>query len=121
MVCLISALALYDLTDEIPRQHWIAVRHGTSIKRGREIKVVRFRDMELGKTTIDLNGVQLPIFDRERTIVDAFRLLSLETAVKAMKMSLAQPGKKRLDLNKLQRYARKLRVNIAPYLITATT
>src|SRR5436853_7871448 len=24
VVCLISALALYELTDEIPRQHWIA-------------------------------------------------------------------------------------------------
>ena len=27
-----------------------------------------------------MNGVMLPIFDRERTIVDAFRTLSRETA-----------------------------------------
>src|SRR5579883_1736464 len=24
VVCLVSALAIYDLTEEIPRQHWIA-------------------------------------------------------------------------------------------------
>jgi predicted transcriptional regulator of viral defense system len=29
VVCLLSALAVYELTDEIPRQHWIGVRHGT--------------------------------------------------------------------------------------------
>jgi hypothetical protein len=63
----------------------------------------------------------VPIFDRERTIVDAFRLLSREVAIKALKMALTQPGHRRLDLVKLQAYAKKLRVNIDPYLMTVTT
>src|SRR5262245_9977220 len=49
VVCLISALAVYDLTEEIPRQHWIGIRHGTSARSSRQIKIVRFRDLDLGK------------------------------------------------------------------------
>ncbi|NNM43830.1 MAG: hypothetical protein HKM07_05760 [Chlamydiae bacterium] len=122
-VCLISALALYGITEEIPRQHWIAVSHGTTVKRGRLIRIVRFRDMNLGATTIDLDGFSLPIFDVERTIVDSFRLLSREVAIKALKMasSYRGKGKKKLDLIKLQKYAKKLRFDITPYLLTVTT
>ncbi len=121
VICLLSALAIYDLTEEIPRQHWIAVRHSTSIKESSQMKIVRMRDIQLGQTKLKVEGIFVPIFDRERTIVDAFRLLSLETAIKALKIALSQRGKSRLDLEKLQHYANKLRVNIDPYLITAMT
>lgn len=121
VICLISALAIYDITEEIPREHWIAVSHATSIHREGKIRILRFRNMELGKTEIDLSGVKIHIFDRERTIIDSFRLLSRETAIKALKMALSQKGTARLHLKKLQAYAKKLRFNIAPYLITATT
>ena len=121
VVCLISALAIYELTEEIPRQHWIGIRHGTSVKSNALIKIVRFRNFDLGKTEIELEGIRIPIFDRERTIIDAFRLLSRETAIKALKMALAQSGKKRLDLIKLQAYAKKLRFDIGPYLLSLST
>jgi predicted transcriptional regulator of viral defense system len=117
----VSALAIYDLTEEIPRQHWIAIGHGTSARGGRQIKIVRFRNLKLGKTEIDLEGVTIPIFDRERTIVDAFRLLSRETAIKALKAAIAKGGKNRLDLVKLEAYAKKLRFDIIPYLLSVTT
>lgn len=121
VICLISALTIYEITDEIPRQHWIAVSHSTSIDRGTKVKIIRLRNMELGKTRTKLGGVQVPIFDRERTIIDAFRLLSQETAIKTLKMALSSKSKVRLDLRKLQAYAKKLRFNISPYLISATT
>jgi predicted transcriptional regulator of viral defense system len=121
VVCLISALAIYDLTEEIPRQHWIAIRHDTSVKATRGIKILRYRDMELGRTEVELEGTKIPIFDRERTIIDAFRLLSRETAIKALKAAIAKGSKKRIDLLKLQEYAKKLRFNIAPYLMSVTT
>jgi zona occludens toxin (predicted ATPase) len=70
---------------------------------------------------LTLGSIRIPIFNRERTIIDSFRLLSRETAIKALKMALSQKGTVRLDLKKLQSYAKKLRFNIAPYLITATT
>lgn len=121
VVCLISALAVYNLTEEIPRQHWIAIRHGTSFKPIRGLKIVRYRDMELGKTEIELEGATIPIFDRERTIVDAFRVLSREIAIKALKAAIAQGGKNRIDLVKFQEYAKKLQCNITPYLMSLTT
>lgn len=121
VICLISALALYDITEEIPRQHWIAVPHNTSINRGNIVRIIRFRNMELGKTKIDMGSIEVPIFDIERTIIDSFRLLSRETAIKALKMALAKKGKERLNLKKLQTYAKTLKFNITPYLITATT
>jgi len=121
VICLTSALAIYDLTEEIPRQHWIGIRHGTSARSTRQIKIVRFRNLELGKTKIELEGVSFPIFDRERTIVDAFRLLSRETAIKALKAAIAKGGKNRLDFVKLEAYAKKLRFDITPFLMTVTT
>lgn len=119
VICLISALGIYDITEEFTRSYWIAVSHNTSIKKRNGVRVVRFRNMELGQTTINLHGVQVPIFDRERTIIDAFRLLSKETAIKALKKALN--SNETLDLIKLQSYARQLRFNILPYLMTATT
>lgn len=121
VICLTSALAVYDLTEEIPRQHWIGIRHGTSARSNRQIKIVRFRDLDLGKTEIELEGVSVPIFDRERTIIDAFRLLSRETAIKALRMAIKQGGKNRIDLIKLEAYAKQLHVDINPYLLSVTT
>ena len=121
VVCLVSALAIYDLTEEIPRQHWIAIPHATTAKKNPQIKILRYRNMNLGKTKIKLEDATIPIFDRERCIVDAFRLLSRETAIKALKMGLTLPKSEKINLVKLQNYAKQLRVNIAPYLITATT
>jgi len=65
VVCLTSALAIYELTEEIPRQHWIAIRHETGHRAEPSTKVVRMRNIELGKTTTKLGNVTIPIFDRE--------------------------------------------------------
>lgn len=121
VVCLISALAVYDLTEELPRQHWIGIRHGTTAKSTHQIKIIRFRNLELGKTEIKIEGMSVPIFDRERTIVDAFRFLSRETAIKALKTAAIKGGKNRLDLIKLEAYAKRLRFDITPYLLSVTT
>ena len=104
-ICLLSALAIYGLTEEIPRQHWIAIRHGTSAIRNHQIKIIRLRNMELGKIRIQLGGMTVSIFDRERTVVDAFRLLSPEIAIKALKAGLAKRGKDKLNSKKLKEYA----------------
>lgn len=121
VICLISALAVYDLTEEIPRQHWIAIHHKTSCKALPGVKIVRYRDMELGKTEIELEETKVPIFDRERTIIDAFRLLSREVAIKALKTAVSRGGKNKIDLVKLQTYAKRLRFDISPYLMSVTT
>lgn len=121
VVCLISALALYEITEEIPRAHWIAIPN-TSRHRGDDsIRIFRYRNMKLGKTIYNFGDFKLPIFDRERTIIDAFRLLDKEVAIKALRMGLRKKGEARLNLEKLKEYAKVLRVKIEPYILAETT
>ena len=120
-ICLLSALAIYGLTEEIAREHWIAIPHRLRATRRNGIRAVRMRNMTLGKTELSIGGTKVPIFDRERTIVDSFRYLGRETAIKALKMYFSQSGKYKPDIRKLKEYAKKLRVPIEPYLITVTT
>jgi predicted transcriptional regulator of viral defense system len=120
VVCLISALSIYDLTEEIPRQFWIAIRHNTSYKGNSMVKVVRMRNLDLGKTKIKLGGMIISIFDKERTIVDAFRYLGRETAVKALKKAIMLEGADKIDLEKTRQYAKKLRVNQDSYILAVT-
>lgn len=121
VICLTTALAIYELTDEIPRQHWIAISNETRHRADRFTKIIRMRNIELGKTTIKINNRRLPIFDRERTIVDAFRFLSIEVAIKALRAGLAFSGKEKIRMEKLSKYAKILRVKIDPYILGATT
>ncbi len=121
VICLISALTLYELTDEIPRAHWIAVSHSSRAPRRSGARIVRMRNIDLGKTELALGSEKVQIFDVERTILDSFRYLGVEIGVKALKAALARSGKDKLDLKKLQKYAKELRVKIAPYIMAVTT
>jgi len=105
----------------MPREHWIGIAHSKSVKKRPLLKITRFRNIDLGKTEIALEGTSVPIFDKERTIIDAFRLLSRETAIKALRTALKLKGNQKIDLVKLQNYAKQLRFNIAPYLLSETT
>lgn len=97
VVCLISALALYDLTEEVPRQHWIAVLNETTRRHPGSSKIVRMRNMVLGRTTKKVGGIEIPIFDRERTIVDSFR--------RKQHSRLSKRGSLKEGLNELTWYA----------------
>ena len=83
--------------------------------------VIVLPDIQTGKTMFTLGNETINIFDQERTIIDAFRLLSRETAIKALKAAVSKGGKNRIDFVKLQAYAKKLRFNIAPYLMSIMT
>lgn len=121
VVCLHTALSIYGYSEEKNRQYWIAIPHSTSVKTNKLIKVVRLRNISLGKTSIMLDGVSIAIFDRERTLIDAFRQLGIETAIKALKIAITKKGNEKLDLIKLQQYAKKSHVNIEPYLLAIGT
>lgn len=120
VICLTSALSLYHLTEEMPSQHWIAIRNNTVHRAIPSTKVVRMRNLTLGKTKIKIGNVTLPIFDRERTIVDAFRYLGREAALKALKTALTKKGPEKINIEKIRLYAKKLRVKIEPFIIAMT-
>lgn len=121
VICLISALCYYGLTDQIMRQFWIAIPHTSKSPQRPKTRIIRMRNIELGQTKIQLGTAYLKIFDKERTVVDSFRYLSKEIAIKALQAYLRQTGSSKPDLNKLLKYAKTLRVDIHPFIMALTT
>lgn len=121
VICLISALCYYDLTDQIMmREVWIAVPHASYPPKRPNTRIVRMRNIALGKREIKLGEYDVQIFDRERCVVDAFRYLSKEIAIKAIQRYF-QSTEYKPDLKKIGAYAKTLRVNITPYILAYTT
>lgn len=120
VICLISALCYYDLTDQIMREIWIAVPHESYPPKRPNTRIIRMRNVKLGKIEIALGEYNVHIFDRERCVVDAFRYLSKEIAIKAIQRYF-QSTKYKPDPKKLGAYAKTLRVNITPYILSYTT
>jgi predicted transcriptional regulator of viral defense system len=120
VICLISALCYYDLTDQIMREIWIAVPHESYPPKRPNTRIIRMRNVKLGKIEIELGEYNVHIFDRERCVVDAFRYLSKEIAIKAIQRYF-QSTKYKPDPKKLGAYAKTLRVNITPYILSYTT
>lgn len=120
VVSLVSALAVYEMTDEIPRVHWIAVSHATTAPKREHTRFIRMRDMRTGKTKFMLGNETIAIFDQERTIIDAFRYLSKEVAIKALKEAVKSKRIK-FDMKKFQRYAKKFNLDLDTYILTVTT
>ncbi|MCH9627465.1 MAG: hypothetical protein S4CHLAM2_11050 [Chlamydiales bacterium] len=120
VICLISALSYHDLTDQVMREIWIAVPHKSYPSKRPNTRIVRMRNTELGKIEITMGEYKVHIFDRERCIVDAFRYLSKEIAIKAIQRYF-QSAKLKSNPKKLGVYAKILRVNITPYILSYTT
>lgn len=118
VVCLTTALRLWDLTDEHAREFWVALPPTQWPPRLKHLRAVRMRNLGLGKTTVQIGPWQVPLFDKERTVVDSFRFLGPEIAIKALKRLYARDDK---NFQNLILYAKALRVNIAPYLLTVST
>jgi predicted transcriptional regulator of viral defense system len=116
VICLISALCYYDLTEEIMREYWIAIPHATTAPSRENVRFVRMRNISLGQTMIKIGNQNLKIFDRERTIIDSFRYLDEEIALKALQSYLKSNKDTKPDIDKLLKYAKKLRVNLTPYI-----
>lgn len=65
---------------------------------------------ELGKTTGSFQGVDLPVYDRERTICDCFKYRSRLDNEMFSKALNAYANDTKKNLSNLSAYARKLRV-----------
>lgn len=116
VVCLITALSIYELTDEISREFWLAIPHKKRAPKLANVRIVRMRNMVTGVTTKKIGDYKISIFDPERTVIDAFRYLDKELAIIALK-KLSQ---KKLNLKKIREYSKILKINIDPYLLTVS-
>lgn len=98
-ICLTSALARHDLTDEIPASIDLALPRGTRAPAtSAPITWHQFdpKTFDLGRADLDVGaGYRIGLYSAERSICDAFRLRHLEgseQAVEALKRWLRRPG-----------------------------
>lgn len=114
MVALGSALAYWDLTDQIPSEVHLAVPEGTHRPvidhPPTRVHVFRAATFSLGRIEVrEADGERFWITDRERSVVDAYRLRHIVGDVEghgALRRYLRQPQPK---LAKLADVARMLR------------
>ena len=116
IVCMESALFYYGYSNFIPRKWSIAVPRTFSRTRLKidtltlEVYFVQSTLFEIGKTNGDFNGVQLAVYDRERTICDCFKYrnkMDREMFNKALNAYASDENK---NLSNLSSYAKEMRV-----------
>ena len=103
VVCLVSALAYHELTDQLPRAVWMAI--GTrdwKPKEGRPaMRIVQFTDALLTDDvlTVHIENVPVKVFGVAKTIADCFRhrrkigqTVALEGLQKALRQRKASPA-----------------------------
>ena len=111
-----TALYLHGISDRTPLEHTITAPSGcipsTAIKSECKVYYIKPELFDLGKTVLPTPaGNIVPAYDLERTICDCVRSrnkMGTETFLAALKLYAASPRK---DLNKLNTYAKKMRVS----------
>ena len=103
----ISALSLHGLTDEEEREIWIALPHNKKVQGQKGIKVLRLSGpaYSLGIQTLEIGKREVRFYDREKSVVDAFKYLTEEIAIKALKAYLQKP---KINVTKLLDYGKRL-------------
>jgi predicted transcriptional regulator of viral defense system len=95
IVCLLSALQVYGIGTQLPREVWLAIPHKARPPRIPEVpvRILRFSGKALTYGVVDksFEGVPARITSPARTIVDCFRferLIGREAAMEAVKDAL---------------------------------
>ncbi|WP_234843719.1 type IV toxin-antitoxin system AbiEi family antitoxin domain-containing protein [Sinorhizobium meliloti] len=97
VVCLVSALAFHGLTDQLPRQIWLAIgqKDWAPKSDGTPIHIVRFTENLLNDSveTHVVEGVTVKVFGVVKTIADCFRYrnkIGLSVAIEGLQEALRQ-------------------------------
>lgn len=116
IVCMESALFYYGYSDKTPLVWTIAVSRNISKSKVKienfpcKVYFVQADKLEIGKTEGVFNGVELAVYDRERTICDCFKYKSKmdnEVFNKAINAYVADDKK---NLRNLSKYAKEMKV-----------
>ena len=117
IICLVSALAYYDLTSYTPGEYTVAVRRNYNIKLPDypPIKLYYFSNKYYmrGIEEIDINGNIIKIYNIEKTICDCLRYedkISKDIIVESIKEYIRRRDK---DISKLMDYAAEAKVKNA--------
>lgn len=97
VICLVSALAYHELTDQLPRKIWVAVgkKHWVPKDARPPLRIVRFAESLLadGIETAIIENVSVRIFNIPKTIADCFRhrrSVGLSVAIEGLQQALRQ-------------------------------
>jgi len=121
-ICLISALAIHNMTDEIPHKVHIALPQSAWEPKMDypPIKVYRFSNTTLtaGIQIHNIDGVEIKVYEPAKTIADCFKFrnqIGLDTAIESLKRGLSE---KKTTIKDIIHYARLCKVErvIQPYL-----
>ncbi len=105
VICLTSALAFHELTDQLPRRIWMAVGKKDWVPKDAErtIRITRFADtlLENGVETHLVEHVPVRIFNVPKTIADCFRhrrSVGLNVAIEGLEQALRQRKARPADI-----------------------
>jgi predicted transcriptional regulator of viral defense system len=124
VVCLLSALRFHDVGTQLPHEIWIAVPRGARVPHltAPPLRVVNVSPamFNLGSEEHRIERQVVRVYSLARTVADCFRFrnqVGLDVALEALTEAWRS---KRLNLDELNRIAKKLRINrvMQPYLET---
>jgi predicted transcriptional regulator of viral defense system len=127
VICLLSALRVHDIGTQAPHAVWLAIPHRMLPPRIDQpaLRVVRMSGKSLteGIARINIDGVQVPVFNAAKTVADCFKFrnkIGLDVALEALRDSWS---KRKVTMDELWRYATVNRVTnvIRPYLESTAT
>lgn len=107
VICGISALIYYQLTDEFEPKIWLAFPQSHRVVN-QEYRIIYPQGLSysLGVQKIKVGIRTVRIYNCEKTIVDAFKFLPIDVALKALKGYIKRQD---CNLEKLIQYSRQLR------------
>lgn len=127
VVCLTSALAFHGLTDQLPRNVWLAIgqKDWAPTADGSTIRIVRFTASLLGEgvETHLIEGVPVKVFGVAKTVADCFRYrnkIGQSVAIEGLQEALRQ---RKATPAEIARQAERggVATVIRPYLEALTT
>jgi predicted transcriptional regulator of viral defense system len=126
VVCLLSALQFHEIGTQAPFEVWLAIPNRVAAPRIAypAIRVVRMSDDGLteGLQRKRIDGVEVPIFNPARTVVDCFKFrnkVGLDVALEALREGWRE---RRFTMDELWHHATRQRVAnvMRPYIEAIT-
>jgi predicted transcriptional regulator of viral defense system len=122
VICLVSALAYHELTDQLPHKVWMAIglSNWAPVEHGLPLHLVRMSSNLLHSDveTHRVENVEVKVFGAARTIMDCFRhrkSVGLPVAVEALREALRQRKATPADLARMAQ-TRNVWPLVSPYL-----
>jgi predicted transcriptional regulator of viral defense system len=122
VVCLLSALRVHEIGTQAPFEVWLAVPPNMPNPRLDQpaLRIVRMSGAALaeGVAYRSIDGVDVPVFDAEKTVADCFKFrnkIGLDVAIEALQDGWRQ---RKLSMDRLWHYATVDRVAnvMRPYM-----